>query len=200
MTKIKICGLSREVDIDYVNEAKPDYIGFILNFPKSRRNISPERAAGLKKNLESGIRTVGVFVNQPMETVLEAADTIGLDVIQLHGSEDNDYIKELRNKTDREIWKAFKIRSAEDLTKAENSAADQILLDNGYGTGEVFDWSLAGGIRRPFLLAGGLTPENIPDAVSRLHPLLLDISSGVETEGYKDREKILAAVRAARQA
>ena len=200
MTKIKICGLSREVDIDFVNEAKPDYIGFILNFPKSRRNISPERAAGLKKNLESGIRTVGVFVNQPMETVLEAADTIGLDVIQLHGSEDNDYIKELRNKTDREIWKAFKIRSAEDLTKAENSAADQILLDNGYGTGEVFDWSLAGGIRRPFLLAGGLTPENIPDAVSRLHPLLLDISSGVETEGYKDREKILAAVRAARQA
>ena len=200
MTKIKICGLSREVDIDYVNEAKPDYIGFILNFPKSRRNISPERAAGLKKNLESGIRTVGVFVNQPMETVLEAADTIGLDVIQLHGREDNDYIKELRNKTDREIWKAFKIRSAEDLTKAENSAADQILLDNGYGTGEVFDWSLAGGIRRPFLLAGGLTPENIPDAVSRLHPLLLDISSGVETEGYKDREKILAAVRAARQA
>ena len=199
MTKIKICGLSREVDIDYVNEAKPDYIGFILNFPKSRRNISPERAAGLKKNLESGIRTVGVFVNQPMETVLEAADTIGLDVIQLHGSEDNDYIKELRNKTDREIWKAFKIRSAEDLIKAENSAADQILLDNGYGTGEVFDWSLAGGIRRPFLLAGGLTPENIPDAVSRLHPLLLDISSGVETEGYKDREKILAAVRAARQ-
>ena len=200
MTKIKICGLSREVDIDYVNEAKPDYIGFILNFPKSRRNITPERAAGLKKNLKSGIRAVGVFVNQPVEAVLDAADTIGLDVIQLHGSEDNDYIKELRNKTDREIWKAFKIRSAEDLIKAENSAADQILLDNGYGTGEVFDWSLAGGIKRPFLLAGGLTPENIPDAVSRLHPLLLDISSGVETEGYKDREKILAAVRAARQA
>ena len=200
MTKIKICGLSREVDIDYVNEAKPDYIGFILNFPKSRRNITPERAAGLKKNLKSGIRAVGVFVNQPVEAVLDAADTIGLDVIQLHGSEDNDYIKELRNKTDREIWKAFKIRSAEDLIKAEKSAADQILLDNGYGTGEVFDWSLAGGIKRPFLLAGGLTPENIPDAVSRLHPLLLDISSGVETEGYKDREKILAAVRAARQA
>ena len=200
MTKIKICGLCRDADIDYVNEAGPDYAGFILNFPKSHRNLTPEAAAALRDRLAPGIRAVGVFVDQPIETVLAAAETAALDVVQLHGHEDNAYIAALRRQTGCELWKAFKIRTAADLAAAEQSAADAVLLDNGYGTGAVFDWSLAAEFRRPFLLAGGLTPENIPEAIRTMHPLLVDISSGVETDKVKDRDKILAAVRAARQA
>ena len=112
---------------------------------------------------------------------------------------DNTYITALRKQTGCEIWKAFKIRTPADLLAAEQSAADAVLLDNGYGTGEAFDWALAANFKRPFLLAGGLTPENIPAAIAAMHPLLVDISSGVETDKVKDREKILAAVRAARQ-
>lgn len=199
MTQIKICGLFRGEDIDYVNEADPDYIGFILNFPKSRRNILPEQAAELRSRLSPDIKAVGVFVDQAIETVAEAATIIGLDVIQLHGHEDNAYIASLREQLDLPIWKAFKIQTAADLIAAEASAADNILLDNGYGTGMAFDWSLAGELSRPFLLAGGLTPENIPNAIHTLHPMLVDISSGVETNGVKDREKIIAAVHAARR-
>ena len=199
MTKIKICGLSRACDIGYVNEAGPDYIGFILLFPKSRRNVTPERAAILRAGLTPGIRAVGVFVDQPAEIVAAAAEKIGLDVIQLHGREDDGYIAALRARTPLPIWKAFRVRGPEDLAAAEQCAADEILLDNGWGTGEVFDWNLAGGLGRSFLLAGGLTPENIPQAVETLHPKLVDISSGVETDGVKDREKIIAAVHAARR-
>ena len=200
MTKIKICGLYRDADVDFVNEAGPDYAGFILLFPKSHRNLTPERAAELRKRLAPGIRAVGVFVDQPVETVAAAAKTVGLDVIQLHGHEDDAVIASLREKTSCAIWKAFRVRSAADLDAAGKSAADEVLLDNGYGTGEAFDWSLAGGLDRPFLLAGGLTPENIPEAVRALRPKLVDVSSGVETDRVKDREKILAAVRAAREA
>ena len=199
MTWIKVCGLFRETDIDYVNEAKPDYIGFILNFPKSRRNLAADQAALLKSRLSSDIKAVGVFVDQPAEDVVRAVEAIGLDVIQLHGCEDDAYIAALRDVTELPIWKAFKIRTADDLAAAERSAADEILLDNGYGTGEVFNWSIVGRFRRPFLLAGGLTPENIPQAIRSLHPKMVDISSGVETDGRKDRNKILAAVWAARE-
>lgn len=198
MTMIKICGLFRESDIDYVNEALPDYCGFILNFPKSHRNLVPEQAAVLKARLSPAVRAAGVFVDQPRETVLSAAERIGLDVIQLHGHEDDDYMMSLREKTQLPVWKAFKVRSAADLAAAEKSCADEVLLDNGYGTGAAFDWTYAAGFSRPFILAGGLTPENIPQAIRTLHPKALDISSGVETDKVKDRAKILAAVRAAR--
>ena len=198
MTKIKICGLRRDADIDYVNEAMPDYIGFILHFPKSHRNVLPETAAAMKKRLDPKIKAVGVFVNQPLDTVTAAAAQIGLDVIQLHGQEDDDYIAALRQQTDLPIWKAFKVRTADDLAAAERSTADAVLLDNGYGTGKAFDWTLAAAFTRPFFLAGGLTPEILPDAILKLHPALVDISSGVETDGIKDRSKILAAVCAAR--
>jgi len=198
MTKIKICGLYRDADIDYVNEAGADYAGFILNFPKSHRNLTPEQAAALRDRLLPGIRAVGVFVDQPVDAVLAAAETAALDVIQLHGHEDDGYIAALRKLTGCEIWKAFKVRDAADLAAAEQSAADAVLLDNGYGTGAAFDWSLAAAFRRPFLLAGGLTAENIPEAIKTMHPLLVDVSSGVETDRKKDRDKILAAVQAAR--
>ncbi len=211
MTRIKICGLFRECDIDYVNEARPDYIGFILNFPKSHRNVSPEHARNMKKRLLPDIRAVGVFVNQDADYVINAARTIGLDVIQLHGTEDNEYIKNLRERIngsltgntestsgDIQIWKAFKIQTAEDLENARECIADEILLDNGYGTGRAFDWSLAGDFDREFFLAGGLNPENVGEAIRQLKPKLVDISSGVETDKVKDREKILKAVQIVR--
>ncbi|MBR4702982.1 MAG: phosphoribosylanthranilate isomerase [Oscillospiraceae bacterium] len=197
MTEIKICGLFRDRDIDYVNEAGPDYAGFILNYPPSRRNLSPARAGELQRRLRPEIKAVGVFVNETVEEVCRVSELVGLNVIQLHGQEDAEYIAALRKLWGRPIWKAFRVRSCEDLSRAEASSADEILLDNGYGTGEAFDWSLAAGLHRPFLLAGGLTPENIPQAIRELRPKLLDISSGVETDGVKDREKIRAAVLAA---
>lgn len=199
MSGIKICGLFRECDIEFVNEAVPDYIGFILRFPKSHRNVDPERAAALRRRLRPEIRAVGVFVDQPAETVREAAGKIGLDVIQLHGHEDEAYIAAVKEKTGLPVWKAFRVRTQADLEAAALSPADEILLDNGYGTGESFDWTVPAGFARPFILAGGLTPERIPEAVRLLAPLLVDLSSGVETDRVKDRNKILAAVRAVRE-
>ena len=216
MSGIKICGLFRACDIDYVNEAKPDYAGFILHFPKSHRNVGPAVAAEMRGRLLTGIRAVGVFVDQSEETVIASAERIGLDAVQLHGHEDDRYIKSLRASLKRPVWKAFKVRSEADLMEAERSSADEILLDNGYGTGNAFDWSILSGFSRPYILAGGLTPELITKAgrISKAgtfpkagmiskdgtipSPKLFDISSGVETDKVKDRDKILAAVRAAR--
>ena len=206
MTRIKICGLYRPEDIDYVNQVQPDWCGFVINFPKSHRNVTPEQARELRAGLSRRIRPVGVFVDSPAEAVAELLNDGTIAAAQLHGREDDAYIARLRSLTrghpmwsGYEIWKAFKIRSAADLDAANASTADLVLLDNGYGTGETFDWTLAGGVKRPFLLAGGLTPENIPDAIAQLHPYGLDISSGVETDKKKDLKKILAAVAAARK-
>ncbi|MCR4893697.1 MAG: phosphoribosylanthranilate isomerase [Eubacteriales bacterium] len=198
MSGIKICGLFRDIDIDYVNEAMPDCAGFILYFPKSHRNIDPERARELISALSEGIKAVGVFVDLPLETVAETASFIGFDAVQLHGHEDRDYILTLREKTGLPVWKAFRVRTGEDLEQARLSPADEVILDNGYGTGETFDWDLLGGFSRKFILAGGLTPENIPEALRLYSPGMIDISSGVETDRKKDREKIIAAVRAVR--
>lgn len=197
MTPIKICGLFRDEDIGYAREANPDYAGFILNFPKSRRNLSPERAALLRARLPEPVRAVGVFVDRPIDEILEAARRIRLDVIQLHGSEGNAYIRDLRQRTPLPIWKAFRISGKADLAAPLESEADEILLDSGQGTGRAFDWSLLAGFPRPFILAGGLTPELICEALRRLHPKMIDLSSGVETGGVKDRAKMIAAVRAA---
>lgn len=194
MTGVKICGLSRPCDIAFVNRAMPDYAGFILHFPKSRRNVSVEAAARLRAGLAPGIRAVGVFVDQPPETVLSDAQIIGLDVIQLHGNEE--YIANLKQHLP--VWKAFRIHSRQQALDACRCPADEILLDSGCGTGRVFDWSLTEGLPRRFILAGGLRPQTIPEAIRRLSPLAVDLSSGVETDGYKDEAKILAAVEAAR--
>ena len=188
MTKIKICGLFREQDIEYVNEAQPDYAGFILHYPKSHRNVDPETAARLRKGLRPGIKAVGVFVDQPAETILEAVWHANLDIIQLHGHESDAFIDAIREMTGLPVWKAFRITDADDLLRARACEADRVLLDNGYGSGVSFDWRLAGGFGRSYVLAGGLTPENIPEAVRLLQPDVIDISSGVETEKVKDRE------------
>lgn len=197
-TKIKICGLFRECDIDYVNLAKPDYIGFIIGFPKSHRNITPDQVATLKARLVGEIKSVGVFVNAPLEDILEVEPY--LDIIQLHGGEDNAYISSLREMLPaKEVWKAFKVKSNDDLTSAQNCSADRIVLDNGYGTGECFDWSLLGEFNKAYILAGGITPENIRQAIDSFHPEVIDISSGVETNKLKDLDKITQIVKEIRQ-
>ena len=200
MTKIKICGLYRPEDVVYVNQARPDWCGFILQFPKSHRNLTPSQMRALRAGLEEGITPVGVFVDQPVELVAQLINEGSIAVAQLHGREDQAYLDALRRLAPgHQIWKAFRVRTWEDLRAAEESSADLVVLDNGYGTGQCFDWTLARGFDRPFLLAGGLTPENIPAAVAQLHPYGVDLSSGVETERKKDRAKIQAAVAAAKK-
>lgn len=198
--KVKICGLYREEDIEAVNEAMPDYIGFIIGFEKSHRNVTKEQVRAFKGKLDPKIKAVGVFVNPTIEDILAIEDV--LDVIQLHGGEDNRYIMDLRKVLpEKEIWKAFKIRGIMDLDVVADSIADNVVLDNGYGTGETFDWTLLDIVarwERPFIIAGGITASNIREAVERFHPFALDISSGVETDRQKDREKIKEAVQLAR--
>lgn len=199
MTKIKICGLSRDVDVDYINEARPDFTGFIIGVPKSIRNIDCDNAKFLKERLDKSITAVGVFVNYPTEKIARLLNDGVIDIAQLHGSEDEDCIKKLRNLApDKEIWKAFIVRSSEDIKKAEQCSADRVLLDSGTGCGKTFDWSIAASAEREIILAGGLDPQNIPLATAQVKPWAVDLSSGVETDGVKDREKILAAVAAAR--
>lgn len=200
MSKIKICGLYRPEDIAYVNAVGPDYCGFIINFPKSHRNVTPEKVRALRAQVRNGIVPVGVFVDQDLQDVAALLNDHTISIAQLHGNEDDAYIAALRSMAPEcTIWKAFKVRSAEDLAAARLSTADMVLLDNGYGTGKCFDWQLVGEIQRPFILAGGLTPENIPAAIRQLHPWGIDISSGVETDKIKDEKKMMAAVAAARE-
>jgi phosphoribosylanthranilate isomerase len=200
MSKIKICGLSRPQDIDYVNEAQPDFCGFIVNVPKSRRNVSPDTLRSLRKSLRPEVLPVGVFVNEDPETIVSLVLDGTLALVQLHGQEDEAYIAALREKISVPIIKAFRVDTRQDVENAQTSSADYILLDNGSGgTGQVFDWSLLQSAARPYILAGGLGPDNLASAVQALHPFAVDLSSGVETDGFKDREKILAAVRAVRE-
>lgn len=199
MTRIKICGLFRPEDVEAVNEARPDYCGFVIHFPKSRRNVTPEQAARLRARLADTILPVGVFVDEPPEAVAELQNTGVIAVAQLHGHEDEAYLSRLRNLNGgKPVWKAFQVRSPADIEAARRSLADCVLLDNGTGTGAAFDWSFVRDMGRPWILAGGLTPETLPGAIKRLRPWCVDISGGVETDGVKNRAKILAAVEAVR--
>lgn len=198
-TKIKICGLSRERDIDYANQYLPDYVGFVLHYPKSRRYISVERAQELGRLLNPGIQIVGVLVDQPLETAVSLLGDCVIDIAQLHGHEDEAYIKALKERTGKEVWKAFQIRSAEDVAAAKASSADMVVLDSGMGSGEVFDWSLIADFDRPYFLAGGLSPQNAVRCVKQLQPYGIDLSSGVETNGVKDKGKISSVIHAVRR-
>ncbi len=189
MTKIKLCGMPRPEDIAAVNEIKPDYIGFVFWKP-SKRYITPEAAQELKKALDENIKAVGVFVNEDIDEAASLANRGIIDLIQLHGDEDDDYISRLRKLTDKPIIRAIRIVTEEDTVKAENSPADHILLDSGKGGGKVIDWDLAAKIERPYFLAGGLTIDNVSAAVEKLHPYAVDVSSGIETDGHKDPEKM----------
>ncbi len=195
MTKIKLCGLRRVEDIEIANEILPEFVGFVF-YKKSKRYITPEKAAALKNLLDKKISAVGVFVNEKIETVAEIAKF--LDLIQLHGNEDENYISTLRNYTDKKIIQAFKIKTADDLNFAKNSRADFILLDSGAGTGEIFNWQLLKNFERQYFLAGGLNVENVSDAVKILKPFAVDVSSGIETGGVKDAAKMRQFVKACR--
>lgn len=198
MTKIKLCGLSRPCDIQTANELMPEYIGFVFA-PKSKRYIDPQKAARLKGLLSSEIRAVGVFVDEAPGTVAALLNSGVIDIAQLHGGEDEAYIQSLRQRTDQPIIKAFQIKSRRDLAEAKACTADHILLDSGAGTGNVFDWSVLQDVKRPYFLAGGLSPDNVGDAVRLLHPYAVDVSSGIETDGYKDEEKAAAFIAAVRK-
>ena len=231
-TGIKICGMRRIEDIEAANACRPDFIGFILS-PGFRRSVTPEAAEQLARRLAPGILKVGVFVNESVERVASAAGF--LDLIQLHGKEDNAYIRDLRGQLmttndprghmattndprgrlmttndprGRLLIQAFRIRCANDLKRAMESEADYLLLDNGTGTGEAFDWSLIrdaealkrGAAAKPWILAGGLGPDNVAEAVRRFRPFAVDLSSGAETDGWKDPEKMARCVQAVREA
>lgn len=198
MTKIKLCGLRRMCEIKWANQLRPDYVGFVLS-PGYRRTISPEQAAELKAALSPGIRAVGVFVDAPVETVTRFLRSGSIDAAQLHGSEDDEYIARLQRAAGRPIIRAFRVRAAADAEAARHCRADLVLLDSGAGTGAAFDWSLAAGVKRDYLLAGGLACENVAAAVRALHPWGVDVSSGIETDGLKDREKMAAFVAAVRK-
>lgn len=196
MIKIKLCGLSRPEDILQANSLHPACIGFVFA-KKSKRYTSPEKAAELKALLHPSIRAVGVFVNEFPRHVAELLESGILDIAQLHGQENSDYIRTLRQLTAKPIFQAFRIDTEADISRANASPADLVLLDSGSGgTGIPFDWQLLQGIQRPYFLAGGLNPDNITDALSRLCPYGVDVSSGIETEGVKDYKKMEAFVRA----
>ncbi|MDO5344205.1 MAG: phosphoribosylanthranilate isomerase [Lachnospiraceae bacterium] len=198
--KIKICGLSREEDILCANEIRPDFIGFVFA-PKSRRYVSPKQAERLRRLLSPEIVPVGVFVNEEPELAAELLNEGVIGMAQLHGQEDEAYIRRLRALTEKPLIQAFRIDTRQDAERAECSGADYILLDHGAGgTGESFDWSLLKDVKRPYFLAGGLNPDNAARALQQAKPYALDVSSGVETGGVKDPEKMRAFVRQVRQA
>ena len=200
VTKIKICGLRSEEDIRIVNRCQPDYAGFIC-CSRFRRYVPSDTLEQLSKLLHPGIRKVGVFVDQPVEQIAQIARRQLVDTIQLHGCEDERYISGLRQLIPSEIriMKAFQIHSAENICQVEASTADDVLLDGGQGSGQTFDWRKIESLNRPFFLAGGLNPENVEEAVRRLHPCAVDVSSGVETDGHKDEEKVRQLIRRVRE-
>lgn len=198
MTKIKFCGLSRPCDIEAANELAPEYIGFVFA-GKSKRYVSPEKAKELKKLLSPEIQTVGVFVNEPPERVAGILNSGVIDIAQLHGSEDENYIERLRKLSDKPIIRAFRIETSKDIADAKACTAEYVLLDSGSGTGTVFDWDLIQNIKRPYFLAGGLRADNVSDAIKRLHPFAVDVSSGIERGGIKDKTKMAVFAAAVRK-
>lgn len=188
MTKIKMCGLRRIEDIEAANSLLPEYIGYVFA-QKSRRYITPQVALSLTERLDKRIIPVGVFVNESAENVISIVRSGAVRIAQLHGNEDEAYIKMLRDENITVI-KAFIIKSESDVRLAERSSADHILLDAGMGDGKAFNYELIKGMTRPYFLAGGLFPENVKSAVELLSPFAVDVSSGIETDGFKDFDKM----------
>jgi len=202
--KVKMCGISKVETIPAVVEAKPDYMGLV--FAPSKRQVTVEQAKILIEELHKQcinhydtkvVKTVGVFVNETLDNLVRIADTANLDAVQLHGDEDEAFIQSLKERTNVEVWKAVQIRSAADVEKWIDSSADILLFDAYHkdergGTGEVFDWSSLDAFERPFMLAGGIDSTNVARAIRTVRPYGIDISSGIETNGVKDDEKIKA--------
>ena len=191
MVKIKICGLKRLEDIEIVNRYKPDYIGFV--FADSKRKVSPDLARKLKDNLDSSIISVGVFVNSPENEILKLFNDGIMEVVQLHGDESEEFILNLKEKTNYKIIiiNAIEMYDVIDLKEYENSEADFLLFDSGKGSGKTFDWNLIRkDLKKEFFLAGGLNSSNVCEAIEEFKPYAVDLSSSLETNGLKDENKI----------
>lgn len=234
MTEIKLCGLTRDQDIEIANKLKPEYIGFVF-WDRSSRNVSAMQAARLKGKLDPEIKTVGVFVNAPAEQVISLHNVGIIDVAQLHGNENEDYIKKLHD-AGLTVIKAFKMKKSGEsgheeskfgkkeisnkeeicetsentknseyssvdniISDAIKSSADYIMFDPGKGEGATFNWQLIKDVEREFFLAGGLTPENVGNAVKTVHPFAVDVSSGIENDGHKDEAKMTKFVENVRE-
>lgn len=191
MHKIKICGIRRLEDIEIINKYLPDYVGFV--FADSKRKVTHELAQKLKDNLNSDIISVGVFVDANPDEILALFNDNIIEIAQLHGSENENYILNLKEKTNDKlkIIKAIEMSNKCDLSDYDNSKADYLLLDSGKGSGKTFDWNLIQkNFKKDYFLAGGLNISNIYDAINQFKPYAIDLSSGVEVDGFKDEDKI----------
>ena len=191
MPKIKICGIRRFEDIEMVNKYLPDYVGFV--FAESKRKVTHDTAYQLKDKLNPNILSVGVFVDAPQDEILELYNGGAIEIAQLHGGENEEYITDLKEKTDNElkIIKAIEISKGTELNEYDNSKADYLLLDSGKGSGKTFDWKLIKKeIKKDFFLAGGLSSSNILEAIEQFNPYAVDLSSALESDGFKDENKI----------
>lgn len=202
MSRIKICGLTTQKDIEIVNKYKPDYIGFV--FSKSPRQVNFDKAQALKNNLDRSIYSIGVFVNEPVELIEKLWRCRIIDMIQLHGDEDDEYIKRLKMLVKCKIIKAVRVKNSDQILNEEQKKCDFLLLDaydkNAYGgNGKKFNWDLIPNeLVKPYFLAGGLNIDNVTKAIKTLNPFCVDVSSSVETNGIKDEEKIKKIIKKVR--
>ena len=193
MKCVKFCGIRRDEDVTFVNELLPEYIGLIF-YEKSHRNVTKQRAKQIRQALSPEIKAVGVFVDKPVKEVADICSYAGLNLIQLHGNEDEDYITGLRKLTDLPVIKAVRFKNADDLYNAQNLSADYLLVDTYIkdsvgGTGKTFDWNKLPPLNKPYFLAGGITTDNFKDAL-KTDAYCIDISSGIETDKVKDYDKM----------
>ena len=194
-TELKICGLSRLEDIIAVNRHGADYAGFVF-FQKSKRYVDPYKANELIGLLRTDIKPVGVFMDEPIDNVVRIARISGVEMIQLHGHESEEYVEYIKRTLDRPVIKAYKASEEGALEKALNSSADHVMIDSGAGSGKKFDWNILKDFKREYFLAGGLDPESVGEAIGLLEPFAVDVSSGVETDGIKDEKKIADFIKA----
>ena len=191
MVKVKICGLRRPEDIEAANAAKPDYVGFIF-VPETKRYVNPDLAASFRRDLAADIQTVGVFVNAPIEEVVAICQAGTIDLVQLHGEEDQAYIAHLKGQVDQNIIKSVAVG---DELVVDPNQADYLLFDSlspsRGGSGKIFVWEMVSAYKeKPFFLAGGLGVENIEEALKVVQPYAVDASSSLETDGVKDPVKM----------
>lgn len=199
MTKIKLCGLSQIQDIETANRLLPDYVGFIF-VKKSKRYVSYDKITQLKRILSPKIKSVGVFVDEEINIIENLVKNSIIDIVQLHGKEDENYMRALRLRLGVPIIKAFRVDTPADIENASKSSATHVLLDAGDGgTGTQFDWSMLNKIDIPYFLAGGLDSQNVSEAIRHHNPYGVDVSSGIETDGMKDINKMIAFVEAVRK-
>ena len=196
-TELKICGLSRLEDIIAVNRHGADYAGFVF-FEKSKRYVDTYKANELISLLRADIKPVGVFLDEPLDNVVRIARITGVELIQLHGHESEEYVEYVKRTLDRPVIKAYKASEEGALEKAAQSSADYVMIDSGAGSGKKFDWSILKDFKRDYFLAGGLDPESVGEAIRMLEPFAVDVSSGVETDGIKDEKKIAEFINAVR--